>query len=440
MSFPIKQEVLDNILAQRDLTDVSKATIRQCAAIAAEMEKASGEEFMHLEVGVPGIRSCQVGVDAQKKALDDGIAGIYPAISGVPELKENASRFIKAFVDVDINPECIVPTVGSMQACMNLILECSQLNPKKDTMLYILPGFPPHVKQSAVNGIKYEQFDIYHYRGEKLRDKLEEYCSKGNIAALIYSNPNNPTWVCLTEEELKIVGEIANKYDVIVLEDQAYLCMDFRTDKSVPFQPPFQPTVAHYTDNYVLMLSGSKIFSYAGERIAVVAFSNKLFNREYHALRERYGIGRMGDNFIFTYLYVASTGTSHSAQYALSAMMKAAVEGKYNFVKETQEYERRAKITKEMFHKHGFNVVYAKDGDNDIADGFFYTIGYHGMADRDLLNDLLLCGIAAITLNNTGSSQPGIRACVSQLSTEHHMAEFDRRLGLFVELQNSKKK
>ena len=112
MSFPIKQQVLDDILAKRDLTDVSRTTIRQCAAIAAEMEKAAGEKFLRLEVGVPGLAPGQVGVEAQKAALDNGIASIYPAISGLPELKENASRFIKAFIDVDINPECIIPTVG----------------------------------------------------------------------------------------------------------------------------------------------------------------------------------------------------------------------------------------------------------------------------------------------------------------------------------------
>ena len=439
MSFPIKQQVLDDILAKRDLTDISRTTIRQCAAIAAEMEKAAGEKFLRLEVGVPGLAPGQVGVEAQKAALDNGIASIYPAISGLPELKENASRFIKAFIDVDINPECIIPTVGSMQAGMNLTLECSQLDPKKDTMLYINPGFAPHMMQAAVQGIKYEQFDIFSYRGEKLRDKLEEYCSKGNIVAIVYSNPNNPTWVCLTEEELQIIGEIANKYDIIILEDHAYMCMDFRTDKSVPFEPPFQPTVARYTDNYVFMISGSKVFSYAGERIAVVAFSNKLFNREYPALRERYNIGRMGDNFIFTYLYVASSGTSHSAQYALAAMMKAAADGTYKFVDEVREYGRRAKITKEIFLKYGFSIIYDKDGDNDLADGFYYTIGYKGMSDSQLLNDLMLCGISAITLNTTGSKQPGIRACVSQLNSEWHMQALDERLKLFVELQNSKK-
>ena len=108
MSFPLKQQVLNDILAARDLTDVSKTTIRQCAAIAAEMEKAAGEKFLRLEVGVPGLAPGQVGVEAQKAALDNGIASIYPAISGLPELKENASRFIKAFIDSSSPTELLI--------------------------------------------------------------------------------------------------------------------------------------------------------------------------------------------------------------------------------------------------------------------------------------------------------------------------------------------
>lgn len=439
MNEPFKQEIIDNILKRRDIADISKATIRQCVAVANEVEDVTGEAFVRLEMGVPGIKACQVGIEAQKRALDSGIASIYPNISGLAELKTNASQFLKAFLNVDIDAECVVPTVGSMQGCFNLLLECSQLNPEKDTILYINPGFPPHVKQAQVLGIKYEQFDIYDYRDERLREKLESYFEKGNIAAVLYSNPNNPTWVCLTDNELKILGECATKHDVVVLEDLAYLCMDFRDDKSHPFEPPYQPTIAHYTDNYVLMMSGSKMFSYAGERIALVAFSPKQFKREYPELRRRYGMGRMGDNYIFTFLYVASSGTSHSAQYALAAMMKAAVEGEYDFVKVLREYGARATISKEIFQRHGFHVVYDKDIERQIGDGFFYTIGYPGLSNHQLLNDLMRCGIAAITLNSTGSEQLGIRVCVSQLTTRMHMKMLDDRLAMFAKLQNDKK-
>ena len=434
MKQPISQQVIQDILDQHDIADISKATIRQSVAVGAALEKIAGEPFVHLEIGVPGIEACPIGIDAQKEALDRGVASVYPVISGLPELKQNASQFVKAFIDIDVPAQCIVPTVGSMQGSFNLILECSQLQPGKDTILYICPGFPAHGRQPDVLGIKNVIFDIYEYRAGRLRDKLEEFMSKGNIAAILYSNPNNPAWICLTEEELQIIGECANKYDVIVLEDMAYLCMDFRKDMSRPFEPPFQPTVARYTDNYVITLSASKIFSYAGERIAVAVISDKLYHREYPELRHRYGIGGFGDNYILTYLYVASSGTSHSAQYALAAMFKAAVEGRYNFVGELREYGRRSERSRDIFEKHGFHLVYDKDMDQTIGDGFFYTVGYGNLDNNSLMVRLMRCGINAIALNTTGSGQSGIRVCVSRLLTDEDFQALDERLQLFVEL------
>lgn len=176
-----------------------------------------------------------------------------------------------------------------MQGTFASFLTCSQCDEKKDTILFIDPGFPVQKQQLVVMGQKYETFDVYDYRGDKLKEKLESYLRKGNISAIIYSNPNNPSWICLKDEELRIIGELATQYDVIVLEDLAYFAMDFRQDLSTPYQAPFQPSVAHYTDNYVLLISGSKAFSYAGQRIGVSCISDKLYHRSYPGLTKRYG-------------------------------------------------------------------------------------------------------------------------------------------------------
>ena len=432
----ISEEILQAKLREMGIDDISRTTIRQCSMIGSALEAESGETFSHLEFGVPGIPACPIGIEAQKKALDSGVPSIYPSVQGIPELKTNAARFIKAFIDIDIDPTGIVPTVGSMQASMTSILECSQLQPGKDTILYICPGFSAHGRQPDILGIRNLTFDIYEYRAEKLRDKLESYFSQGNIAAILYSNPNNPAWICLTEEELQIIGELATKYDVIVLEDIAYLCMDFRKDLSVPFQPPFQSTVARYTDNYVIMLSGSKIFSYAGERIAVVCISDKLYQREYPELKKKWGIAKFGDNFILNYLYVNTSGASHSAQYALSAMFEASVDGRYNFVKELRNYGLRAHRSREIFDANGFHLVYDKDMEQTISDGFFYTVGYKNLSNRELLEALLRCGIIAIPLNTTGSGQSGIRVCVSRLLSDEDFRLLDEHLKLFVKLVN----
>jgi aspartate/methionine/tyrosine aminotransferase len=346
---PIDKKLIDKAIDEFQIADFSKATIREVKAIAANAEKESGVEFIKMEMGVPGLPPSAVGVKAEIEALQKGIASLYPDINGLPALKEQASHFVKAFIDIDINPEGCVPVVGSMQGTYASFLVCSQCDPKKDTILFIDPGFPVQKQQLVVQGQKYETFDVYNYRGEKLGEKLESYLRQGNISAIIYSNPNNPSWICLKDKELQTIGKLASRYDVIILEDLAYFAMDFRQDLSKPYQPPYQPSVAKYTDDYILLISGSKAFSYAGQRIGVSCISNHLYHRAFPGLTARYGGGTFGTVFIHRVLYALSSGTSHSAQYALAAMMKAACEGRYNFVNEVKVYGERAHRLKEIF-------------------------------------------------------------------------------------------
>lgn len=428
---PINKELIDNTIREYGIQDFAKATIREVKGVAAHAEKESGVEFIKMEMGIPGLPAAQVGVDAQIKSLQDGIAHSYPDIQGLPALKEAASEFVKAFIGVDINPEGCVPVCGSMQGTFASFLTCSQADKKKDTVLFIDPGFPVQKMQLQVQGTKYETFDVYNFRGEKLGPKLESYLTNGNICAIVYSNPNNPSWICMTDDELRTIGSLATKYDCIIMEDLAYFAMDFRRDIR-PFQKPYQPSVANYTDNYILLISGSKAFSYAGERIGVTCISDKLFHRHYHDLAERYEGLPFGPVFSTRMLYALSSGTSHSAQYAMAAMLKAAAEGKFDFRSEIKIYGDRAHKLKEIFTRHNFYIVYDKDLDQPIADGFYFTIGYPGMTSGELAHELMYYGVSAICLVTTGSEQEGLRVCTSFIRDEQYAA-LEERMAIFAE-------
>lgn len=434
MGIPFQRDVVEDVLQRMRISKVGDATIRQTVALSEELERRTGEKFIHLEMGSPGLPASRLGIEAQKEALDNGVASSYPNISGIAPLKEQASRFVKAFLDINVKPEGCIPTVGSMMGTFASFIVCTHLSPEKDTILFINPGFSVQPLQAKVLGYKREAFDVYDCRGELLRDKLESILAKGHIAGIVYSNPNNPSWVCLTEEELRYVGELATKYDAIVIEDLAYLGMDFRKELGHPFEPPYQATVARYTKNYMLMLSASKIFSYAGERIATVAISDELYNRVYPKLKEEFGIDTLGRFFVFVVVYTLSSGVTHSVQYALAAMYKAACDGTLDFVGETREYARRAARLKEIFLRHGFHIVYDKDLDEPVSDGFFFTIGRKGYTGDELLDRLLYYGVSAISLRTTGSEQQGIRVCTSMVK-EAHYALLDERLEIFNRME-----
>jgi len=410
------EELVEKAVRDLHVADLSKATIGEVLLVAQYLEKETGIPFIRMDQGSPGLPVNRYGVEAEKAALDRGVGSQYPAAAGVPDLKREASRFVKAFMDIDVSARSCVPTVGSVAGSFGSFIACTQRIPGKDKVLFIDPGFPIQKSQLRIIGVQWKEFDIYSYRGEALRGKLEEMLVDGDVAAIVYSNPNNPAWICLEEDELKIIGEMADRYDVVVMEDLAYFCMDYRRDMGHPFQPPYPPTVARYTDNYILMLSASKIFSYAGQRIAMVCISDALFEKVYPAMAQRYkDSGVFGETMIASILYMITSGCTASTQHAYAEMLRLSTEGQLNFVEDTREYSVRAEKMKKIFTDNGFHIVYDSDVSQKVGDGFFFTIGYGDMDGGELLRELLYYGVSSISLALTGSGQKGVRACTSRM-------------------------
>ena len=345
-NIPFDRALVDEIIAKNKIKSVGAASIREVKKIIDDVESATGEKFVRMEMGIPGIPAVQLGVDAEIEALKNGCAAIYPDIYGTKELKHETARFVKNFLDVEVEDDACVPTVGSMQGSFAAFMTIARLDEKKNKILFIDPGFPVQKQQCNILGIETLHFDVYDYRGEKLEAKLEEYLATGEVAAMIYSSPNNPAWFSFNEMELQIIAKVANKYDVIVLEDLAYFGMDFRQDYSKPGVAPYQPTVAKWAKKFVLMISGSKIFSYAGQRIAVMVISKDLFDMKTEHMKKYFTQDCFGRAIIFGSLYALTSGTAFSPQYALTAIFKACNDGSYNFAEPLKEYGIKAEQMK----------------------------------------------------------------------------------------------
>lgn len=414
-NIPISHEIVKRLTQKIGIVSPGNASIREIAQLVNMIERETGIDFVRMEMGVPGLPSPAIGIEAEIEALKNGVSSVYPDIAGISSLKVEAARFIKLFLDVDISQRGCIPTVGSLMGSMVSFLIANRNDRTKEGTLFIDPGFPVHKQQVKMLGHDFYSFDIYNYRGKKLKDKLESYFKTGKISSILFSNPNNPAWICLNEEELAIIGELSKEYDVIVIEDLAYFGMDFRKDYSIPGKPPYQPSVAHYCNDYVLLISSSKIFSNAGQRIGIMAISDHLFDRSYPDLLRYYSSDKFGHSAIFGALYGLSAGVSHSVQYGLAAILKAVNNGEYRFRDDIIEYGEKARIIKKIFTSNGFKITYDMDIDEPIADGFYFTVSYPGMTSNELLEELLYYGISAISLDITGSERQGLRACVSMV-------------------------
>ena len=438
MQFPLDKHIVDSICYRfglRNFHELGNASIRQLVGVVKHIEQSLGVEFVNMAIGEPGLPADRIGIEAEHQALLNGCASHYPNILGIPEVKKWGSEFVRAFINLQRPPECILPTVGSMQAAFALNMMLTQLQPGKDTILFLDPCFPVQKMQCRVIGTRVEAFDVADFRGDKLHDELERHLQTGRIAGILYSNPNNPTWSCLTDDELRTIGELATQYDAIVLEDLAYLNMDFRDpNRGNPYTAPYQPSVGHYTHNCIQLISCSKIFSYAGQRAAFVAIDPELGKRVYPALGERLkNNGELLHSFSYSFLYVLSSGVCHSVQYGMAAMLQAACEGKLRYVETTREYARRAKKIKEIMTRNGFHIVYDTDADGKpVGDGFFFTFGYKDWTGQQLVNKLIYYGVSAIALESTGAKREGMRGCASTIREDQY-EQLEERLRKFNE-------
>lgn len=416
---PIDADIVTRAFEASGLPSLSKASIREIKKLIDTIEQQSGQRFIRMEMGIPGLPPTQVAVDAQIEALRRGVAAVYPDIQGIPPVKREISRFVQQFLGVTVDPEYCLPTVGSMMGAMACFMTINRMYADREGSLFIDPGFPVQKQQCRVLGHEYMTFDVYNFRGPKLRDKLLSYLDTGKVSSILYSNPNNPSWICFTEEELDIIARLADQYGVVVIEDLAYFGMDFRRDYAKPGVPPYQPSIAHHSDRFILLISSSKVFSYAGERIGMLVVSEKIWNTRAPDLLRYYNSDHLGYALVFGAIYSLSSGTSHSAQHALAAVLKAVNDGELSLVDSVREYGEKARVMKRLFTEHGFSIVYDRDLDEPIADGFYFTIAYPGLSGEQLLRELAYYGISAIALATTGSDRTeGLRACTSLIQRE----------------------
>lgn len=435
--FPLDKTVLNNSIKDHEV-NLNDIGIRELKRLVDDLADQYKVDFLHFEFGVPGIPADRMGPEEEIRVLteDKKLPSTYPPFDGIPRLKEATACFVKAFLNIDVKPQNCIPTVGAMHGCFIAQAITSRRFKKTNTILYLDPGFPVNKLQTKFLGLKCDSIELYNCRGNKLANKLDKKLSTGKIGAVLWSSPNNPTWLCLKDEELKIIGELLTKYDVIGIEDSAYFGMDFRFDYGVPGEPPYPPTVANYTDNYIIIISSSKMFSYAGQRIAVSVISPKLAKKKYANLKKYYDTKSFGKAFVHGGIYPTTAGVPQSPQHALSALFEASCKGEYDYLSRVRTYGDRANKAKKIFLSNGFELLYDKDMDEPIADGFYFTIKRKGMTGGELLHAMLLFGISGIPMRPTGTKLEGVRICIS-LVPEEQYGELEKRVIALDESLNS---
>ena len=111
---PMNGKVVREKITEMNLPSVGLASIRELNRIVNNIEKTTAQKFIRMEMGIPGLDPPAIAVESEIEALKKGVGSKYPPFDGIPELKNEIARFVKKFMNIEVQLEACFPTVGSM--------------------------------------------------------------------------------------------------------------------------------------------------------------------------------------------------------------------------------------------------------------------------------------------------------------------------------------
>ena len=228
--------------------------------------KQRGKKIYHLNIGQPDLETPQAFYDAMR-AFDNSTLA-YAESPGMPVLIEEIRNYY-AKLGVDLEPDDILITTGGSEA---LLFTCLSILDPYTEVIIPEPYYPNyttfvHAAGGVIRALHTGPEEGYHYAN---RRKIEKLITK-NTRAIMVTNPGNPTGVVLSEDEMRMIADIARENDLFLISDEVYreFCYD---DK---FGIPTMGRFKDINDNLVIIDSVSKRFSACGARVGCVITKNK---------------------------------------------------------------------------------------------------------------------------------------------------------------------
>lgn len=228
--------------------------------------KQQGKKIYHLNIGQPDLETPQAFYDAMR-AFDNSTLA-YAESPGMPVLIEEIRNYY-AKLGVALEPDDILITTGGSEA---LLFTCLSILDPYTEVIIPEPYYPNyttfvHAAGGVIRALHTGPEEGYHYAN---RRKIEKLITK-NTRAIMVTNPGNPTGVVLSEDEMRMIADIARENDLFLISDEVYreFCYD---DK---FGIPTMGRFDDINDNLVIIDSVSKRFSACGARVGCVITKNK---------------------------------------------------------------------------------------------------------------------------------------------------------------------
>lgn len=282
-------------------------------------------EVISLAQGIPSFQTAEHIKDAAKKAIDANLVNKYTSGFGINALREAIAAKVKRDNNIIADVPQVMVSHGGIEALMSIFM--ALLSPR-DEIIVLTPDYASHITQTRIvhhGGIPVfvpllETPDGWILDPERLEGAVTQ-----STKAILICNPCNPTGKVYSEDELKEVARIANKYNLFIITDEIYEYFTFDGKKHISLGS--MPEAAERT---ISVFGVSKTYAMTGWRIGYVVADKRLISH----------IIKIHDSLV--------TCPTVVSQYAALA----AIEGKHDVINEyRQAFKKRREIVMNAISK-----------------------------------------------------------------------------------------
>ena len=231
---------------------------------AAAAEKR-GIKIHHLNIGQPDIITPTAYYDALKNFSEPVLA--YAPSNGVPEMNEAVRRYYRN-IGVELDEDDIRITTGGSEA---LQMTMAAILDDGDEIVIPEPFYPNYHTSVTLAGAVIHPLTTSPEEGYFYADRERvEACINERTRAIMITNPGNPTGAILTEEQLKLMLDIAKEHGLFIICDEVYREFVYNGEKLMSALQ-----FGGYDENVIIIDSVSKRFSACGARVGILISRNK---------------------------------------------------------------------------------------------------------------------------------------------------------------------
>ncbi len=195
----------------------------------------------------------------------------YPITMGAPNFRAALARKCGRFMGRTLDPDTeIVVTIGSTEAMVDTIFALT--NPG-DKIVMFSPYFENYHAQAIMADCEPIFVPLvpptFHFDPNVLEEAFKQHPK-----AILICNPSNPSGKVFTEAELRLIGELAVRYDAYVIMDEVYEHIVY-----APHRHVYMNSLPGMWERTVSCSSLSKTYSITGWRLGYAIAPKHLMDR-----------------------------------------------------------------------------------------------------------------------------------------------------------------